>query len=273
MFPKIISIGDFFLPSYGLLVALGFLAGLWVTVKLARRVNLPAEQITNLTIYCALAGLLGAKLLLIIFDWSYYSQNPGEIFSLATLQAAGVFHGGLVLAIAVAIFYMRRQRLPILATMDVFGPGIALGHAIGRIGCFAAGCCWGAACDRPWAVTFTNPEANRLVGVPLGVPLHPTQIYEAIAELAVFGLLYRLFGKPHREGQIIALYLMLSSAARFAIEFFRIHEQAKPFGGPLWQTQWISLALLAAGAWLYFQAPKAPVEAALLAARSSRRPA
>lgn len=271
MFPKIISIGDFFLPTYGVLVAIAFLSGLWVTVRLARRVNLPPEPITNLAIYCALAGLLGAKLMMILFDWSFYVQNPREIFSMATLQAAGVFHGGLLLAIVVAILYMRKHALPILPTMDVFAPGIALGHAIGRLGCFAAGCCWGAECDRPWAVTFTNPEANRLVGVPLGVPLHPTQIYEAIAELAVFAFLYRWFSKEHRAGQIIGLYLILSSAARFAIEFFRVHEQAKPFGGPLWQTQWIALALLAAGVVLYFNAARPRVAPDLVPARSSRR--
>ena len=107
---------------------------------------------------------------------------------------------------------MRRKRLPGLAVMDVFAPAIALGHAIGRVGCFAAGCCWGAVCRLPWAVTFRNPEAHRLVGVPLGIPLHPTQLYEAAAEAIIFVFLYRRFQRPHRAGTIIGWYLVLFDA-------------------------------------------------------------
>jgi phosphatidylglycerol:prolipoprotein diacylglycerol transferase len=141
----------------------------------------------------------------------------------------------------------------------VFAPAIALGHGIGRLGCFSAGCCWGALCHRPWAVTFTNPVSNRLVGVPLGVPLHPTQLYEAFAEFLIFGVLYWRIGKPHAEGTIIALYLMLYAAARFVVEFYRFHDQGNLFGGPLDTSQWISLVFFAAGA-AYF-ARRKPVRA------------
>ena len=250
MFPKVVSIDSFFLPTYGVLVATAFLLALWVTVKLARRRGLNPEAVTNLAVYCALAGLLGARLMMFVFDWNYYAANPGEIFSLATLQAAGVYQGGLILALIVAILYMRRQKLPVLATMDVFAPGLALGHGVGRLGCFAAGCCWGAECKRPWAVTFTDPEANRLTGVPLGTPLHPSQLYEAAAEGLIFVLLWRSIAQPHRDGHIFALYLLLYSAVRFVVEFFRSHAQALPFGLPLSNTQWISLALFGAGLWL-----------------------
>ncbi len=247
MFPKLISIGTFFIPTYGTLIALAFLAGLWVTVRLAKSVGLDPEKITNLAVYCALGGLLGAKLLMFAFDYKRYAEHPGEIFSLATLQAAGVFQGGLVLALLFAVFYMRRAGLPFLATADAFAPGIAIGHAIGRIGCFAAGCCWGTECDRPWAVTFRNPDASELVGVPLGVPLHPAQLYEMSSEAILFALLYVLYRRPHRAGMILGTYLTLSSAARFVIEFFRYHEQALPFGGPLSITQWIALGLCGLG--------------------------
>lgn len=256
MFPKLISIGSFFLPTYGVLVALGFLAAIWVTQRLARRAGLPLEPVTNLAVYCALVGLAGAKLLMVVFDWSYYRDRPGEIFSVATLMSAGVFHGGLILAIVFAIVYTRRNALPLLGTMDVFAPGIAIGHAIGRIGCFAAGCCWGDRCDLPWAVTFTDPEANRLTGVPLNEPRHPAQIYDSLAQLVVFGVLWRASGHPHATGRIIGLYLVLSSTARFIVEFWRVHDQPKPFGGPFWTTQWIALALVAAGAWLMFTAAR-----------------
>ncbi|MCP5115386.1 MAG: prolipoprotein diacylglyceryl transferase, partial [bacterium] len=182
MYPKLISIGDFFLPTYGVLVSLGFLAGLWIAARLARRSGLDPESVTNLGVYCALSGLAGAKLMMLLADFDHFSRNPGEIFSLSTLRAGGIFHGGLIVALLVAFFYMRSKHLPALKTADTIAPGLAIGHAIGRLGCFAAGCCWGQQCGRPWAVTFTNPEANQLTGVTLNVPVHPTQLYEAAAE-------------------------------------------------------------------------------------------
>jgi phosphatidylglycerol:prolipoprotein diacylglycerol transferase len=243
LFPKLITIGSFFLPTYGVLVALGFLAGLWVTVRLARKSGMSGELITNLAVYCALGGLIGAKILMIVFDWGDPQKPP--IFSIATLQAAGVWQGGLVLAILVAILYIRRNKLPFLETFDAFAPGVALGHAIGRIGCFAAGCCWGNECSLPWAVTFHNPEAYELTGVPLGKALHPSQIYEMLTELALFGFLYWRYGRPHSPGKIMGMYLVLSSIARFLIEFTRFHEQGLHFGLSL--TQWISIPLALGG--------------------------
>lgn len=250
MFPKIFSIGDFFLPSYGVLVTIGFLLGLWVTGKLARRNGLDPQLVTDLGIYVALAGLGGAKLLMLLYDIPYYIQNPREIFSLATLQAGGVFFGGLIAALAVAVWYLRSRKLSFLPVADVFAPGIAIGHAIGRVGCFSAGCCWGLACERPWAVTFTDPEAHRLVGVPLGIPLHPTQLYEAAGELLIFLYLYRQIGKAHGTGNIIGQYLILYPLVRFAVEFLRAHDQANPFGLAFSAAQWMTLGLLGLGIFL-----------------------
>jgi phosphatidylglycerol:prolipoprotein diacylglycerol transferase len=243
LFPKIFTIGSFYLPTYGVLVALGFLAGLSITVKLARKSGLDAEKVTNLAVYVALGGLIGAKLLMIAFDWPDI-----QVFSLATLQAAGVFQGGLILALLTAFFYIRHNKLPALAVSDAFAPGVAIGHAIGRLGCFAAGCCWGKECHLPWAVTFKNPEASGLTGVPLNVPLHPAQLYESVTEALLFAFLYWRYGKPHSPGQIIGLYLLISSIIRFLIEFERFHEQALPFGLPLSITQWIAIGLAIAGA-------------------------
>src|SRR5581483_4014843 len=230
MFPKLISIGNFFIPTYGVLVALGFLLALWLTVRLARRAKLPGEQITNLAIYCALAGLVGAKLFMVLFDFKAYWDDPASLFSLSTLQSAGVYQGGFLLAILTAVWYMRRNQLLVLATCDVFAPGIAVGQAIGRLGCFSAGCCWGTETHLPWAVTFSNPEAYRLTGVTLGVPLHPAQLYEAFADALIFFALYKMIARPHTSGTIIGWYLALYSVARFVIEFFRYHEQGLHFG-------------------------------------------
>jgi phosphatidylglycerol---prolipoprotein diacylglyceryl transferase len=246
MFPKLISIGPFFLPTYGVLVTLGFLAGIGLTTRLARRAALDIERIVNLAIYCILAGLAGAKLLMFIMDFDYFSRNPGQIFSFDTLLSAGVYHGGFLAALAFAWFYMRRQGLPLRRTCDVFAPGLAVGHAIGRLGGFAAGCCWGSSCDRSWAVTFTNPDAHDLTGVPLGLPLHPAQLYEAFATALIAVWLYRASFRPHREGAVFAQYLVLYSAVRFVLEFFRFHDQPFPLGSFTW-TQWIALGLLVAG--------------------------
>ncbi len=250
MLPKLISIGDFFVPTYGLLVTIGFLSGLWLATRLARRDQINTDDVVNLAVYCAIAGIIGAKLLMVVQDFGYYRQNPGELLSFATLQAGGIFYGGLVAALGVAWWFFRKRKLPALRTADVFAPGVALGHAIGRIGCFSAGCCWGLECHLPWAITFTNPETNRMFGTPLMVPLHPTQLYEAAAEAVIAFVLWRRSLASHRPGTVIGLYLLLYSAVRFAVEFVRAHDAANPFGGPLSSSQWIALGLAAAGAWL-----------------------
>lgn len=255
--------GWFSLPTYGVLIAIAFVTALWIAARLGARERLDKERVVNLGIYCALMGLLGAKVLMILFDWRHYLAEPGDIFSLNTLQAAGVFQGGLVLAVVFAYLYTRHFRMPWLTTADVFAPGIAIGHAIGRLGCLAAGCCWGVVCDKPWAITFRNPNAT--TGVPLYQPLHPTQLYEAACEAATFAFLIWRFGKPHRPGTMIGLYLVISSVLRFFVEFFRYHEQGLPFGLPLSITQWISLGLIVLGAALLWrpgtQAGSAPVRA------------
>ncbi len=252
MFPRLFTIGSFTLPTYGLLVALGFLAGLAITIRLARRLGLPAEPVGNLAVYCALAGLGGAKLFMFFFNFEDYWRNPRSIFSLETLQSAGVYQGGFLLALLVAVLYMRHQHLPLWRTADVFTPGLAAGHAIGRLGCFAAGCCWGVPTHLPWAVTFRNTLAT--TGVPLGVPLHPTQLYESAVNAAIFAFLWYKVLRPHAEGEVIGWYLLLYSTARFLIEFLRFHEQ--PLEAGLSLTQWISLATLALGLWLL--RPRAP---------------
>jgi phosphatidylglycerol:prolipoprotein diacylglycerol transferase len=250
MYPKLISIGSFFIPTYGVLVALGFLAGLMVTLRLASRAGIAAEKVTNLAVYCAIAGVLGAKLFMFLFDFSYYAENPREIFTLGTLQAAGVFHGGFIAALIVAVLYMRSQKLAVLPTMDVFAPGVALGQAVGRLGCFAAGCCWGRECDLPWGVRFRSDFA---APVPLDKTLHPVQLYESFANFLLFALLYKLVQRKHRPGQTIGLYLVIYSTVRFCVEFFRNHEQSLILNLSL--TQWISLGLFALGTVILF-APK-----------------
>ncbi|SRR5579884_1839211 len=246
MFPVLFRIGSFYVPTYGVLIAIAFLTGLAITTRLARRAGLPPDKITNIAVYCAIAGIIGAKLFMFLFDIGDYIRDPGQIFSMATLQAAGVFHGGFIVALIFGYLYIERQKLPVLKTMDIFAPGIAVGQAIGRLGCFAAGCCWGRVCYLPWGVRFRSNFASP--DLPLDKPLHPVQLYESAADLFIFWFLLRQVGRSHRPGQVIGLYLVLYSTARFIIEFFRVHEQ--PLAGPFSLTQWIALALLLLGALL-----------------------
>lgn len=246
MYPEML--GWSFLHTYGVLVATAFLTALWLAGRLARQAGLNPDAVTNLGIYCALAAIAGAKVMMFLIDIPYYTQHPGEIFSLSSLQAGGVFYGGLIAALLVAVWYLRKTKLPGWKTADVFAPAIALGHGIGRLGCFSAGCCWGVECHRPWAVTFTSPAAHDLVGVPLNIPLHPTQLYEAGAEFAIFAFLYWRIRQAHPDGVIIGAYLMLYSTARFTVEFFRVHEQGNVLGGPFDTSQYISAGLFLLGA-------------------------
>jgi phosphatidylglycerol:prolipoprotein diacylglycerol transferase len=249
MFPHLISIGSFSIPTYGILVALGFLAGIWLTTRLATRVGIASESVLNLGVFCALAGIVGAKALMIALG-PEYREHPSEIFTLATLQSAGIFYGGLIAALGAALWYMYRNHLPYLLTADQFAPGVALGHGIGRLGCFAAGCCWGRPASVPWAVTFTNPDAV-IAADRLGIPLHPTQLYEALAEWIICGLLVLLILRPHKNGQIIGLYLALYGVARLIVEFYREHDASNPLGLGLSLEQWIALALALAGVALF----------------------
>jgi phosphatidylglycerol---prolipoprotein diacylglyceryl transferase len=268
MCPRLFTIGSFSVPTYGVLVALGFLAGLYLVGRLSLRAGLDADKMTNLGVYVALAAILGAKVFMILTNLGYYLEQPSRIFSLSSLQAGGVFYGGLLAALAVAVWYSRTSKLPPLQTADVLAPAVAIGHSIGRLGCFAAGCCWGKPSSLPWAVAFTDPVAHDFVGVPLNIPLHPTQIYEALGTFIVGVVLLRLFSKPHPPGSIVGWYLVLYSSFRFGVEFLRAEtERLFPFDGPFSTTQWIALLLVAAGVFLLIkQKDQPPVRMAKQAA-------
>ena len=220
MFPRLFEVGPVSIYSYGLLLATAYLVGLWYASVRARKRGLDANRVTDLGIYIIISALVGAKLLLVVVEFDHLRRDPSEIWNL--LRSAGVFYGGLLLAVAVAFWYMRRHRLPVWTTCDAFAPGIALGQAVGRIGCLMAGCCYGTPTDLPWGVTFTNPLAAANVGTPLDVSLHPTQLYESAAVLAILGIL--LLAERRRAsfpGRTFWSYLLLYPCARFAIEFFR----------------------------------------------------
>jgi phosphatidylglycerol---prolipoprotein diacylglyceryl transferase len=261
VFPRLFHIGSFNLPTYGLLVSLGVLVGLWISVRNSAKQGIDPENAWNFGILVVLSGIVGAKILYIINDWSTYVAHPREIFSLSTLQAGGVFSGGLIGALIAAVWFIRKHHMPALATCDAFAPGLALGHAIGRIGCFAAGCCYGKPTTHFWGVTFTNPLASALVGTPLGVPLEPTQLFESAVELANFFILMWMLKRKRFDGQVFAAYVILYGVARYFLEFIRDDPgRGSVFGGIMTGTQLISICLVILGGfiwWLRSGVPKA----------------
>jgi phosphatidylglycerol:prolipoprotein diacylglycerol transferase len=207
------------LPTYGVLLATAFLLALWFALREARRAGLPHDAMLDLWITALISGIVGAKLLLYVLDLDYYISNPRAILS--GLQSAGVFYGGLIVAVLACVIMIRRKGLPGWKVADIAAPAIALGQSIGRLGCFAAGCCYGKETALPWGVTFTDPEAHRITGVPLDVKLHPSQIYLSLADLILFGALLWISRRKRYDGQVFLWYLFLYSILRGSIEFTR----------------------------------------------------
>jgi len=258
MHPILFDLGPVTVYTYGLLLAAAYLLGLKLAMVRGRHRGLDSARVLDLGIYIIIAALVGAKLLLLVTDFRTFTSDPRELLLLA--RSGGVFYGGLILAVLVALWYIRRIGLPLWTTCDVFAPGIALGHVVGRFGCFFAGCCYGKPTSVPWAITFTNPLAAANVGTPLGVPLHPTQLYEAGAEFLILVVLLA----TERRGRYFAgrtfwIYMLLYAVSRFVIEIFR----GDPRGavGIFSTSQFISILLapLAIAMLIYLSRRIAPV--------------
>jgi phosphatidylglycerol---prolipoprotein diacylglyceryl transferase len=231
------------LHTYGLLLAIAFIAGLWVASREAKRQGLDAGRVTDMAIWVLIAGLIGAKVLLVLVDFHYYQRSPRELWSI--FQSGGVFYGGLIGGALVAWWYARRHGLRGWSTADALAPGVVLGQAIGRLGCFAAGCCWGKRTSLPWAVTFTDVYASRAVGTPMDTPLHPSQLYESAAAFLIFAFLLWLLPRKRFHGQVTLAYVALYSAVRFGLEFLRGDpERGSWFSGALSTSQVIAIVLL-----------------------------
>jgi phosphatidylglycerol:prolipoprotein diacylglycerol transferase len=217
MFPRLVHVGSFYLPTYGVVLVIAYLTGVWLLRRKALAAGLPDQKILDLSLYLLAAAILGAKAMLLIVD-----VLKGEpITFLGVVRSAGVFYGGFILAAALGIWYLRKHHLPAWTVADMGAPSIALGEAIGRWGCFAAGCCYGKEWHGPWAVTFTDPFAQENVGTPLGVPLHPTQVYLSLNAFLIFVVLQWAYRRKTFDGEIFWLYVLLYSITRGIIEIWR----------------------------------------------------
>jgi len=209
------TIGPIPIRMYGLMIGIGFLVAVFLASRRAKKEGVEPERILDLGVYLLLAAIVGSRLLYVLINLAEFSANPLDAF--AIWKGGLVFYGGVLAAIPVGIWYVRKHNLPVWKTADIIAPFAALGHVFGRLGCFFAGCCYGAVCNGPVCITFHDTHSL----APLGVPLYPTQLMESGGELLIFGVLMVLWHHRKFDGQLFWLYPLMYSVLRFIIEFFR----------------------------------------------------
>lgn len=257
MHPILIDLGFFALPAYGVLLATAVLMALWSARVRADGAGMDGTKVVDFGLWLVIWALLGAKILLVVVEWRRYLGDPAQLLGLA--RAGGVFLGGFLAAIVAAVVMLRRYKLQALPTFDVLAPSLALGQAIGRIGCLFAGCCWGHECDLPWAITYTDPAAAANVGTPLHIAVHPFPAYAAAFNFSVFLVLSWLYRKNLAPGRVFASYLVLYGFGRFLLEFTRGDEvRGLYFGGLISTSQLISAALIATGIAMHWWISRRP---------------
>lgn len=247
MHPILVRFGDFPIGTYGLLLTFGFFLALLLARRHAREAGIDPEAITDLAISLLIAGVVGAKLAMIVVELAK-GVPMAEVFSLATLRAGGAVHGGIIGGVIVFFWRMKKHHLPLDKTMDILAVAIPVGQAIGRLGCFMAGCCYGTECHHAWAVTFTDIDARMLSGTPLEVPLHPVQLYTFVMNATVFGILMLLKARKRFDGQLVAAYFLLEGLGRAIVEVWRGDLDR----GAWFDLPWLSTGRLTAFAFILF---------------------
>lgn len=211
-------VGGHIMHTYGALVALGFFLGLlWVRYE-SNRLHMPTQKLLDLFFYIVLASIFGARTLYVIISYDEWWKDP--LIFIRFWEGGIVFYGGFIGAVLVTLWYVRKHQLKFLSVADVFVPGLALGHAIGRVGCFMAGCCFGKACPADYNLGVIFPHSDYGIA-PAGVALYPTQLFEAISVFCLF--LFLVFWRriKHFEGEIFLLYITLYPILRAIIENYR----------------------------------------------------
>lgn len=285
MYPVLFRIGSFTVTSFGVLVALAFLVTAWFFARELKRKGDDPELAWDLLGYAAIGGILGAKLYYLLSHWPETAADPWR----ALLSRGGLtWYGGFLLATALIVWRLRRDGIPVLRTGDAIAPALAIGYAVGRIGCFMVGDDYGRPTDLPWAVAFPegappttalNLRAQFHLDLPASIPnsavlaVHPTQLYETGMMLAIFLLLWALRKRAFPTGTLLFMYLALAGVERFVVEIFRAKDD-RVFG-PFTGAQLIAFAIVAAGlagiAWVWRRQTETPAPAA--APLGSRRTA
>lgn len=231
MYPILFQVGPLAIRGYGVMLALSFLAGVYLALWRAKQRGLDAARLLNLCLLIVVSSIIGARVLYVIPHWEEFAGHPLDIIS--PFQSSGdigltglTMYGGVIAAIAASLWSLKRHRLPVWRTTDVFTPSIALGIGITRLGCFLNGCCFGLPSTLPWSVMF--PEYSAAGSLFPQTPLHPTQLYSSLYGLALFGVLLAVDRRHqhHEDGFLLALFLMLEPAAHFIVDFFRYYEES-----------------------------------------------
>lgn len=245
---ELLKIGAFSIKSYGLMIAVGILAGMFVLDRRARKKGLDPDFSFSLAIWCMFGGFLGAKLLFYLLDLPNIIKNPSLLFSIDYLAQGFVVYGGIIIGILTGYLYCKKKGKEFPCYFDMVMPIIALIQGFGRIGCFLAGCCYGKETDAWYGLAFHSPFA------PEGVKLIPTQLISSLGDFTIFFILSRFDEKEQPRGQMAARYMMLYSGGRFFVEFLR----GDPRGsiGPLSTSQVISIFICAVGTTMFFAIEK-----------------
>lgn len=245
MQPIALQWGALTIHWYGVMVALGFLAGLWTAGRRALRGGMAAEKILDLGPWLIVGAIAGARMLYVVSYWQegFAGRAVWEIF--AVWKGGLVYYGGLIGATLASVIYVRLKKLPLWKVADIMAPSIALGYVFGRLGCLLNGCCYGRACDLPWAIQF--PPGNPLN--PPAFPVHPTQVYESLLSLGLYGALAWLYRRRKFDGQVFAVYLVSYAFLRSLVEMFRGDYPAHQhyLGGWATPAHLVSIFILAAG--------------------------
>ncbi|MBI5427337.1 MAG: prolipoprotein diacylglyceryl transferase [Nitrospinae bacterium] len=247
MYPVLVEIGFFKIFTYGLFVATGFFIAILLAANQAQKAGLDQQKILDLCFYVLVSAIIGARVLYVVVEYRHFLERPVEVFMF--WKGGLVFYGGLIAAVGVSVWFLNKRRMPLWKVGDTVAPSIAIGQAIGRWGCFFAGCCYGVRTDVPWGVTFTDPRSL----APLNVSLHPTQIYLSLNALLIFSFLVWLRKRKSFEGQVFWAYGILYSIGRFIIEYYRGDDRGYAVQGVLSTSQFIGIFTLVFSLAMYFR--------------------
>jgi phosphatidylglycerol:prolipoprotein diacylglycerol transferase len=249
MFPTIIQIGPLALHSYGLMLALAFLAAICLLQHRAASRGIPRDTVMDFGLVIMAASVIGSRAFYVLTHWGDYAARP--LSSLAVWEGGLTFYGGVLLAVPAGIIFLKRKKVPFWTSADLAAPAFALGLGIGRLGCFLNGCCFGNPSDLPWAVRFPTQSA---AGAAFACPVHPTQLYESAFGFMAMFLILSLEKKKHHDGTLFCLFIGLYGLWRLASDSLRHYESSQVWLWGLTNNQWISILLmvgaLGASVWL-----------------------
>jgi len=215
MHPVLFKFGGLTIHTYGFFIALAVLAGMFISRYEAKRLGIDPDKVADAFFYVVIAAIVGSRLFYVLTNLDFFISAPLEIFKI--WNGGLVFYGGFIGAAAVVIVYLKIHHLPLGKMADIAALALPLGHALGRIGCFFAGCCYGKVCHEPWGVVFRNPDSL----APLYVQLHPTQLYSSASNFLLFLLIFLFRRFKQYDGQLFWIYIACYGITRSVIEVFR----------------------------------------------------